>query len=308
MRGDFGYSEEIKLGKRQDARLLGRLYPYTRPYTRLLVGSIALILLITLLDLALPYMIKVAIDRYIVPQHQIAATQKGTSEKPDRRQFTVDLAIPGEKALVEKYNHLFTIDKNTAVISLDSLKQLEKADLFILRRDDVDGLTTIALFFLVLVIADFGLNFVQKMIMEYTGHMIMHDLRMALYTHIQNLALDFFTRQPVARLVTRVTNDIQNMHELFTSVISMIFKDLFLLGGIAVVMLALDWKLALAAFTVLPVVIFAAFYFSKQARGIFRDLRVKVAQLNTHFQKPSAAFAWYRCSGRSATTSGDFQR
>ncbi len=285
MRGDFGYSEEIKLGKRQDARLLGRLYPYTRPYTRLLVGSIALILLITLLDLALPYMIKVAIDRYIVPQHQIAATQKGTSEKPDRRQFTVDLAIPGEKALVEKYNHLFTIDKNTAVISLDSLKQLEKADLFILRRDDVDGLTTIALFFLVLVIADFGLNFVQKMIMEYTGHMIMHDLRMALYTHIQNLALDFFTRQPVARLVTRVTNDIQNMHELFTSVISMIFKDLFLLGGIAVVMLALDWKLALAAFTVLPVVIFAAFYFSKQARGIFRDLRVKVAQLNTHFSE-----------------------
>ena len=285
MRGDFGYSEEIKLGKRQDARLLGRLYPYTRPYTRLLVGSIALILLITLLDLALPYMIKVAIDRYIVPQHQIAATQKGTSEKPDRRQFTVDLAIPGKKVLVEKYNHLFTIDKNTAVIPLDSLKQLEKADLFILRRADFDGLTTISLFFLVLVIVDFGLNFVQKMIMEYTGHMIMHDLRMALYTHIQDLALDFFTRQPVARLVTRVTNDIQNMHELFTSVISMIFKDLFLLAGIAVVMLALDWKLALAAFTVLPVVIFAAFYFSKQARGIFRDLRVKVAQLNTHFSE-----------------------
>ncbi len=285
MRGDFGYSEEIKLGKRQDARLLGRLYPYTRPYTRLLVGSIALILLITLLDLTLPYMIKVAIDRYIVPQHQMAATQKGTSAKPDRRQFTVDLGIPEKKALVEKYRHLFTIDQNTAVIPLDSLKQLEKADLFILRRADVDGLTTIALFFLVLVIVDFGLNFVQKMIMEYTGHMIMHDLRMALYTHIQDLALDFFTRQPVARLVTRVTNDIQNMHELFTSVISMIFKDLFLLAGIAVVMLALDWKLALAAFTVLPVVIFAAFYFSKRARGIFRDLRVKVAQLNTHFSE-----------------------
>jgi ATP-binding cassette subfamily B protein len=285
MRGDFGYSEEIKMGKRQDARLLGRLYPYTRPYTRLLVGSIALILLITLLDLALPYMIKVAIDRYIVPQKQTAAIQKGTFVKPDLRQFTVDLGIPGKKALVEKYNHLFTIDKTTAVIPLDSLKQLEKADLLILRRDDVDGLTKIVLFFLVLVIVDFGLNFVQKMIMEYTGHMIMHDLRMALYTHIQDLALDFFTRHPVARLVTRVTNDIQNMHELFTSVISMIFKDLFLLAGIAVVMLALDWKLTLVAFTVLPVVIFAAFYFSKRARGIFRDLRVKVAQLNTHFSE-----------------------
>ena len=285
MRSDFGYSEEVKLGKRRDAKLLGRLYPYTQAYRRQLTVSIALILAITFLDLALPYIIKVAIDRYIVPQEQTAAIQKETPMEPALRQFTVNLDIPERQALVEKYRHLFTIDKTTAVIPFDKLEQIEKKDLFILRRDDIDGLTKVALIFLVLVIVDFGLNFVQKMIMEYTGHMIMHDLRMTLYTHIQNLALDFFTRNPVARLVTRVTNDIQNMHELFTSVISMIFKDLFLLLGITVVMLMLNWKLAMAAFTVLPVVICAAFYFSKRARSIFRDLRVKVAQLNTHFSE-----------------------
>ena len=285
MRGDFGYSEEIKLGKRQDAKLAGRLYPYMRPYGRLLTGSIGLILLITLLDLALPYIIKVAIDRYIVPRMQTAAIQKGPCPETGFRQFTVNLDRPEKKALIEKYKHLFAIKNNTALIPLDALVRIDKKDLFILRQDDINGLTRVALFFLGLVIINFGLNFVQKMIMEYTGHMIMHDLRMALYTHIQNLALDFFTRNPVARLVTRVTNDIQNMHELFTSVISMIFKDLFLLSGIALVMLVLDWKLAIASFTVLPVVVFAAFYFSKRARDIFRDLRVKVAQLNTHFSE-----------------------
>ncbi|MBW1867142.1 MAG: ABC transporter ATP-binding protein, partial [Deltaproteobacteria bacterium] len=285
MRDDFGYSEEIKLGKRQDAKLLGRLYPYTRPYTRLLTVSVGLILLITLLDLALPYIIKVAIDNYIVPRMQTEAIQKGPARGPALRQFTILLDMPEKKALIEKYRHLFTIEKNTALIPLDALVRIEKDDLLILRQNDMDGLARVALFFLGLVIINFGFNFVQKMIMEYTGHMIMHDLRMTLYTHIQGLSLDFFTRNPVARLVTRVTNDIQHMHELFTSVISMIFKDLFLLSGIAMVMLVLNWKLALASFTVLPVVVFAAFYFSKRARDIFRDLRVKVAQLNTHFSE-----------------------
>jgi ATP-binding cassette subfamily B protein len=136
-----------------------------------------------------------------------------------------------------------------------------------------------------LVVINFGFNFIQKMIMEYTGHMIMHDLRMRLFSHIQDLAIDFFTRNPVARLVTRVTNDVQNMHELFTSVISLVFKDLFLLFGIAVVMLLLSWKLALVSFIVLPVVLYASLNFSKRARDIFRQLRVKIAEINTRFSE-----------------------
>ena len=82
-------------------------------------------------------------------------------------------------------------------------------------------------------VLDFVFNFFQKWIMVYTGHMIMHDLRMNLFRHIQSLSMEFFTRNPVGRLVTRVTNDVQNMDELFTSVIAFIFKDLFLLLGIA---------------------------------------------------------------------------
>jgi ATP-binding cassette subfamily B multidrug efflux pump len=160
---------------------------------------------------------------------------------------------------------------------------LEKSDLAVLRKDDVAGVTYITAIFLILVILNFMLNFVQKMIMEYTGHMIMHDLRVSLFSHIQNLATAFFTRNPVGRLVTRTTNDVQNMHELFTSVISMIFKDLFLLCGIAMVLLALNWKLALVSFMVLPLVVLASIVFARRARGIFRELRVKIAEINTRF-------------------------
>jgi len=82
-----------------------------------------------------------------------------------------------------------------------------------------------------------------------------------------------------------VTNDVQNMHELFTSVISMIFKDFFLLCGIAVVMLVLNWKLALISFVVLPLVVYASLIFSRRARDIFRELRIKVAEINTRFSE-----------------------
>jgi ATP-binding cassette subfamily B protein len=197
----------------------------------------------------------------------------------------VDLSDPEVREVVQKYGHLFETEAQTAVIPYDLLSRIEKADVAKIRKNDLIGLSHIAAVFIALVLLNFALNFAQKMIMEYTGHMIMHDLRMRLFTHIQNLALEFFTRNPVARLVTRTTNDVQNMHELFTSVISLVFKDLFLLLGIALVMLVLNWKLALVSFTVLPVVLYASLNFSKRARNIFRDLRIKIAEINTRFSE-----------------------
>ncbi len=285
MQHDHGYFEESKLGKTYDVKLLKRLYPFTRPYRLLLFGSIALVLLITSLDLALPYVTKVAIDRYIVPTTDVVAVDRVSGNKTKERVIRVDLADPQKRALVDTYKEFFEIEGNSALISFSKLSALKKTDLALLRKNDMTGITVISAVFIALVIINFLLSFVQKMIMEYTGLMIMHDLRMQLFVHIQNLAIAFFTRNPVGRLVTRTTNDIQNMHELFTSVISMIFKDLFLLGGIAVVMLIINWKLALVSFIVLPLVLYASINFSRRARDIFRELRVKVAQINTRFSE-----------------------
>jgi ATP-binding cassette subfamily B protein len=283
MKPDYGYFEETKLGKPYDFKLLKRIYPFTGPYRLLLFGSIGLVLLITILELALPYVTKIAIDHYIVPL-SAASTSYDTGEKqPEERVIRVDLKDPQLQALVDKYGHLFTIEETTAIIPYRALSQMKKSDLMVLRKDDLAGVAYITAIFLILVVGNFIFNFVQKMIMEYTGHMIMHDLRVRLFGHIQNLAIAYFTRNPVGRLVTRTTNDVQNMHELFTSVISMIFKDLFLLFGIAVVMLVLNWKLALVTFTVLPLVVIASIIFARRARGIFRELRIKIAEINTRF-------------------------
>ncbi len=291
MKPDFGYFEETKLGKPYDVKLLKRIYPFTAPYRLLLFASIGLVLLITVLDLALPYVTKIAIDRYIVPLTASETLMGEPGQRSVKKVVRVDLDDPQLLALVKRYRDLFTVEGNSALIPYTELSGLKKSDLALLRKDDIAGVTYITAIFVVVVILNFILNFIQKMIMEYTGHMIMHDLRIRLYGHIQNLAVAFFTRNPVGRLVTRTTNDVQNMHELFTSVISMIFKDLFLLVGIAVVMLAINWKLALVSFTVLPLVVYASIIFARRARGIFRELRIKIAEINTRFSETIGGIA-----------------
>jgi ATP-binding cassette subfamily B protein len=124
--------------------------------------------------------------------------------------------------------------------------------------------------------------------MEYIGQKIMHDLRLRLYGHIQSLSISFFSRTPTGRLVTRVTNDVSNMDELFTSVVTFLFRDVFLLLGITIVLTALNWRLALVSFTVLPVVLFASLNFSRQAREAFRTLRIKTAEINSRFSETIA--------------------
>lgn len=285
MHPDYGYFEERKLGKPYDIKLLKKLYPFTRPYKALLFGSIGLVLLITILDLAIPYITKIAIDRYIVPQVHASANDQSVEAEFKIRILRVNLTRPEIQSVIQKYQHLFKVEGQTALIPYNDLTQIDKPDLAILRKKDLAGLGVVTSVFLSLVVLNFALNFIQKIIMEYSGNMIMHDLRMKLFNHIQNLAMVFFTRNPVGRLVTRVTNDVQNMHELFTSVVSLIFKDLFLLFGIAVVMLILNWKLALIAFTVLPIVIYASINFSRRARDIFRELRIKIAEINTRFSE-----------------------
>ncbi len=272
MRYDYGYSEEKHLGKPYDLQLLRRLWPLISAYRRLLLGSVLLVTAITALELAIPYFTKAAIDGYIVPPQEKAASS---------RSLTVDGDDPEVRGIVDRYPDLFYSENGAWRIAYPDLRRLPTGDRILLRRNDIDGLTQVVLLFLAVVMVDFIFTFLQRMIMEYTGHRIMHDLRLKLFDHIQQQAMVFFTHQPVARLVTRVTNDVQNMHELFTTFIAMVFKDMFLLLGIAGVLLFLDWRLALAGFAVLPVMIWTSRRFASRVRKVFREQRIQVARINT---------------------------
>ncbi len=285
MRTDFGYFEEKQLGKPYDVKMLKRLYPFARPYRPFFILSIFLVILITLLDLSLPYITKIAIDSYIVPKFELNNVEDVHGRENKVRFLEADITDPEIKAIVTKYSDQFRISGSVALISFDDLSVLDKEDLSILRKDELAGLSLITAIFIGLILLNFALNFLQVMLMEYTGQNIMHDLRVRLFVHIQDLSVAFFNQNPVGRLVTRVTNDTQNMHELFTSVISFVFKDMFLLFGIMFVLISINWKLALISFVVLPFVLYASLYFSSLARDAFRVLRIKIAEINTKFSE-----------------------
>ena len=117
MRIDYGHFEEKQLGKPYDVRLLGRLYPYTKPYKLLLVSSIVLIVLITLLDLSLPYVTKIAIDRYIVPGQKIKENKMVFQGEDRIRILKADMADPKIEAIVRKNSELFKVEGSFALIS-----------------------------------------------------------------------------------------------------------------------------------------------------------------------------------------------
>jgi ATP-binding cassette subfamily B protein len=281
MRSDYGYFEEDQLGKPYDLRLIRRLFPHVRPYGFLLLLSIGLVTAITVLDLALPYLTKVAIDRYIV--QDIVNDQPTVSQQ--RRFYAADLRIPGVQNVVDRYASFFEVKWPYAKILYEDLPRLSKSDLAALRRRDYAGVARVALVFLGIILCHFVLTFGNVLIMEYAGQSVMHDLRLRLFQHIQQLSVAFFAKNSVGRLVTRVTSDVQNLHEFFTSIITVFFKDVFLLLGIAVVLLVINWKLALICFLILPIIFITTAYFRHLARDVFRALRVKIAEINTRLQE-----------------------
>ena len=192
---------------------------------------------------------------------------------------------PEEKKLLEKYSSLFEKSGSYWFISFDRLKEFQKEDLLALRGKDVEGVLHIALLVVLILIVHFGLNFFQVYATEVSGQKMMHDLRMKVFSHLQGLPVSFFDKNPVGRLVTRLTNDIQNVHEMFTSVLVNLFKDVLLLIGIVIVLLHLNRVLALVSFSVLPFIFITALFFSRRARDAFREIRSKVAQMNAFFQE-----------------------
>ena len=285
MRHDSGYFEEQQLGKSYDLKLLKRLLPFLIPHRWMIFLSIILVMCITLLDLAIPYVTKIAIDQYIVPklEQTVQRDSQDVADKVQSRYLKVEPDSAEVQAVINAHPNLFRQSGRFYLISYQQLPQLQTEEIALLRKDHLSGVIRVTVAFLLIVILSFGFNFVQKIVMEYTGHRMMNDLRLALFNHIQHLSMPFFTQNPVGRLVTRVTNDIQNMHELFTSVISLVFKDFFLLIGIAIVLMVMNWKLALFSFLIMPLVGYTSFAFSGRIRDAFRVLRIKVAEINTNF-------------------------
>lgn len=150
---------------------------------------------------------------------------------------------------------------------------------------DIRGLDRVALAYIAALILQFVISFYQVYIMNMAGQRVMFDMRREIFSHLQQLEPAFFDKNPVGRLVTRVTTDVDALNELFTSGVVTIFGDIFMLLGIMVVMISLDWRLALVTFTVLPALFAVTLVFKRRVREVYRTVRTRIAMLNAFIQE-----------------------
>ncbi|MFP3912114.1 MAG: ABC transporter ATP-binding protein, partial [Desulfobacteraceae bacterium] len=150
-------------------------------------------------------------------------------------------------------------------------------------------------------------GYMEHMVLEFTGQQIMRDIRMALFQKMQSHGLRFFDHNPVGRLVTRLTNDVENLNEMFKSVFITLFKDLFILVGAFVIIMYLNWRLALVCFILIPIIFALTFLFSSMAREAFRELRSTVAKINAFLQERISGIQVIQLFVREKFQSGVFE-
>ena len=169
------------------------------------------------------------------------------------------------------------------------------------------GLATLALLYFISLAAGAALLVAQARTMLTTGQLVMRVLRDALFDHVQRLDLAWFTRTPAGRVITRLTTDVEALNELFSSGLVDILTDLVLLCGIAVMLFALEWRLALVAFAVLPLMVLLSLWFRSRARSIYREVRTRVAAINTFLQEHLAGISVVQLSRAEARTAAEFR-
>src|SRR5215510_10214685 len=147
------------------------------------------------------------------------------------------------------------------------------------------GIAQIALIYVGALVASFLLEYMQTYLMLWTGQKVMFDLRSQIFRHLQHMHVAFFDKNPVGRLVTRVTSDVDALNDMFTTGVVAIFEDIFVLLGIIVIMLRMKWWLALITFAVLPGIFWATMLFRRAVRDSYRRIRVAIARINAYLQE-----------------------
>src|SRR4051812_36830607 len=171
---------------------------------------------------------------------------------------------------------------------------------------DTALLGTLAALFLAALVLEFLVDYGQTLVTTYLGQRVMYDLRMQIFGHLQRLSISYFDRNPVGRLMTRVTSDVETLNELFSSGVVTVFGDVFTLVAIMTMMLFMDWRLALVTFAVIPLVWLTARIFRRRVREAFGDIRVRLARLNAYLQERLSGMRVVQLFGREADSAARF--
>lgn len=305
--------------KSMKGNVLGRLLRYAKPYVHLIIVVFVLVLAITGFELLRPILVGDAIDTYIdgydIPYVQVEEGSKGAVSYhgiylskdggdsdsyyqlflyKDNYYMFEDVNQTVQKTLLDSSEELVesvqvmqegqsigvTIEGNEYTGSL-----LNKDELKLVRKSDLAGIQRIAIVYLIVLLASFVCNCLQTWLLQLTGQNIIYNIRQEVFEHIHNLSLRFFDITPVGRIVTRVTNDVEALNEMYTNILVKLFKNIVKIIGLAVVMLSINVRMSMYAFILLPFIIFLTFLFKKISRATYRIARTKLTAINTYLSE-----------------------
>jgi len=232
---------EQEFGKAYDARLLGRLWTYVRPYRQVFWLALVLSAAQQGFRLVQPYLVKIGIDRYV-------------------------------------------------------------------ERRDAAGLRALGLVYLAMVAGEFAAYYGQQYLTMVLAQRSLADLRVALFARVQRFPMRFFDRNPVGRVVSRLTTDVDVLQEMFAAGAMTIVLDVLGLVGIVAVMLGMDWRLALTSLGLLPVIVGAVDFFRRQVRRTYRMIRERIARINGYLQEAITGMAAIALANREVRAFAEFER
>lgn len=286
-------------------KLFRRLLSYGKPYVGLFILCFVLMFTATLTDLAKPYIMKLAIDDLLTPQSTLfikvpdksgqLVTSKSESydilKAPTPSQQTYKMIlndhiaymIPSE--ITVDQSTVWRIDASGAIIQgqtgSTSADPIENNSYQRYIKSSKSKLLQLTVGFVALLLLAFVVNYVQVLILNVTSQKIIHTMRMDLFGHIIGLPLKFFEINPVGRLVTRLTNDLNTINEMYTVVLLNLFKDAILLVGIVIMMFIINYKLALISMATMPLVLLIAYTFRINIRVVQRETKRSIAIVNS---------------------------
>lgn len=336
--GGGSFADELK-GNVYDRRLYGKMLHYLKPYTKWVVLSFLLLMLVSGAEVVLPLIQRTAIDDYIVSDKVIAifadktyfdqfssryhklklheygyeglnfivlsSKDRNKINKKDWQELekqgilsntSVFLINNHDKnvqilnkyitrtdhpeQITRKLQGWFQISRNTLAVTKADLHKLPRMERLAIRQEASGKLLRLAILFLLIITVRLVTNYFQSVITAMFSQRAMADLRYDVFAHLQKMPTKYFDVNPVGRLVTRVTNDIRAIDEMLASGVITIIQDFILIVTIVVLMLVLNWELALVSFTILPIVIWIISVYRRKTRVIYREVRKQLAALN----------------------------
>ena len=291
-----------------EGNLTSRLMKYIMRYPKPLIFALTLVLVVIGIELVRPMLIAEAIDTHI-EGYNIPYAIVETADKSI--EFDGNYLRKGEisdrYAQLVLYDDVYYYFTNLDQGQSDALYQLSNEtiepvfvtdevlhlnggyegvalsndELQLLRSSDFTGIIKIAVIYLILMIVGMVASITQTWTLQKTGQQIIYEIRQELFDHVHALPLRFFDTHPVGRIVTRITNDVESLHEMYANILVRFFRSCVKIVGLATVMLLLDWKLALYSFIMLPIILVLTYYFRTISRKLYRVVRTKISTLNT---------------------------